>query len=71
MIQFSVVLLKKKLIKCVAFGGKPKNESYTFLMGLINRCDVVRHRPKEYKSKQIENFFQLFCDGRQHKSTSK
>lgn len=61
MSQFSVVLLKKRLIKCVAYGGKPNNESDTFLISLINRCGVVRHRPKDDKSKAIESSFTYFA----------
>lgn len=58
MSEFSVEE-KANIIKCV-YGGKPKNESDTFLMGLINRCDVARHRPKDDKSKPIESSF-TYC----------
>lgn len=56
--QFSIEE-KEQIIKLV-YSGKPKNESDTFLMGLINRSDVERHRPKDGNSKQIQSSF-TYC----------
>lgn len=51
---------KSNILKLV-YSGKPKNESDTFLIGLINRHDVQRHRPKNDFSKQNLSSFKYFA----------
>lgn len=51
---------KADIVKLL-YSGKPKNESDTFSMGLINRFDVVRHRPWNKKSKGIQSSFTYFA----------
>lgn len=47
---------KLKIIITV-YSGRPKNERDTYLMGLIERCDVQRHRSKGPDSKQLTSSF--------------
>lgn len=50
---------KSNILKLI-YSGQPKNESDTFLMGLITRLDVQRHRPKNDTSKQNMSSFRYF-----------
>lgn len=50
---------KSNLLKLV-YSGKSKNQTDTFLMGLITRFDVERHRPKNDSSKQNVSSFK-YC----------
>ncbi|KAJ9593391.1 hypothetical protein L9F63_015095 [Diploptera punctata] len=43
------------------YNGRPKNEKDTFLMGLIERYDVARHRPLTKNSKQNLSSFKYFA----------
>ncbi|XP_039299034.1 uncharacterized protein LOC120354933 [Nilaparvata lugens] len=47
---------KKAIIKSV-YSGRPKNERDTFLVGLIDRHEVARHRSVSEKSKQITSSY--------------
>lgn len=47
---------KLKIINTV-YSGRPKNERDTYLIGLIERFDVQRHRPKGLDSKQLLSSF--------------
>lgn len=51
---------KENIIKTL-YSGRPKNEQDTFLMSLIERYDVVRHRPSNKNSKQQESSFKYFA----------
>lgn len=51
---------RETILKTV-YSGRPKNESDTFLMGLIERHDVSRHRPKTDESKQFTSSFKDFA----------
>lgn len=43
------------------YNGRPKNEQDTYLIGLIERNDVERHRPKGPESKLITSSFKYFA----------
>lgn len=47
---------EKNAIICVIYSGRPKNEIDIYLLGLIDRVDVHRHRPLSPESKQIVFF---------------
>lgn len=47
---------KAKIINTV-YNGRPKNEQDTYLIGLIERHEVERHRPKGPESRQIKSSF--------------
>lgn len=51
---------KKNIIKTL-YDGKPKNEFDTFLIGLIERHEVARHRPSTEHSKQIDSSFTYYA----------
>lgn len=51
---------KRNIIKTV-YIGRPKNEQDTFLLGMIERRDVQRHRPKNEESKQTQSSFHFFA----------
>lgn len=43
------------------YSGRPKNEQDTFLIGLIDRFDVARHRPKNENSKEASSSYKYFA----------
>lgn len=43
------------------YSGRPKNEQDTFIMELIDRFDVPRHRPKTANSKQASSSYIYFA----------
>lgn len=51
---------KENIIKSV-YSGRPKNEQDTYLIGLIERLDVARHRPKSPHSKEFSSSFKYFA----------
>lgn len=51
---------KDNIIKSV-YNGRPKNEQDTFLIGLIERFDVARHRPSNETSKKHDSSFKYFA----------
>lgn len=52
---------EKNTIICAVYGGRPKNERDTCLIGLIDRVDVQRHRLVSSKSKQNTSSFKCYA----------
>ena len=53
--------IKKNAIICAVYDGRPKNENDTYLLVLIDRVDVQRHRPVSSESKQNTSSFKYYA----------
>ncbi|XP_060531652.1 uncharacterized protein LOC132705208 [Cylas formicarius] len=53
--------VKKRSVIEIVYNGRPKNEKDTYLMGLIQRYDVARHRPATAESRQNPSSFKYFA----------